>query len=252
MRELPAPSLDWETCVPAADAPAGRVLLLVARTELHMRSYLRNHGFSVQVVHERAHLERLLQRSAHDFVLIDSDEVGAEGLMICHRLRTHGHLVPILLLSTRGEATDRIMGLEMGADDILGKPFEPREVVARLRSLQRRQRMTLATALWSATGSTSFGPFVLNGATMELRRNEQPVMLTSTELQLLRIFLRHPGRPLGRDYLLESLKGAGADVADRSIDVQVSRLRRKLGEDTAAPRFLRTVWGIGYVFLPGV
>ncbi len=251
VREEHVPMLAVGDDMSAAHAPAAaRVLLLVDRTEVQLRPYLGRHGFIVQVAHDGAHLERLLQRAVHDFLLIDPDVAGAEGIAICHRLRIRGHLVPIVLLSSKGEATDRILGLEMGADDFLAKPYEPREVVARIRSLQRRQRMTLSAASWGTAENTAFGAFVLNTAMMELRRNDELVALTSTEFQLLRIFLRHPCRPLGRDYLLESLKGAGADVTDRSIDVQVSRLRRKLGEDRAAPRFLRTVWGIGYAFLP--
>lgn len=229
-----------------------RILLVEDDPEMRsmLRRYLGERGFNVQALADPSDLDRMLLRSPYDILLLDLSLPGEDGLSICRRLRVAGQTVPILMLTARGDATDRIVGLEMGADDYLGKPFEPRELIARINSLLRRQQMIQACANWAVEEELGFGPFKVSLSRMELTRDGEVVPLTSMEFQLLRIFLAHPRRPLSRDHLLDRLKGAGTEATERSIDVQISRLRQKVEVDSRAPLYLRTVWGVGYLFVP--
>ncbi|MGF6418145.1 two-component system phosphate regulon response regulator OmpR [Stenotrophomonas sp. AN71] len=229
-----------------------RILLVEDDPDMRsmLRRYLGERGFTMQAIADPSQLDRLLSRTPYDLLLLDLSLPGEDGLSVCRRLRVGGQTVPILMLTARGDATDRIVGLEMGADDYLGKPFEPRELVARINALLRRQQMIHTETTWAVEENLRFGPFRVSLSRMELSRDGEIVPLTSTEFQLLRIFLAHPRRPLSRDHLLDRLKGAGTETTDRSIDVQVSRLRRKLEDDSRSPLYLRTVWGVGYLFIP--
>lgn len=215
-----------------------------------LRRYLSGHGFDVHAVGNAGQLDRVLDREPYDALVLDLMMPGEDGLSICRRLRFSGHTIPILMLTARGDAVDRIVGLEMGADDYLAKPFDPRELTARLQAMLRRQKMLHSTQTWGADAVTAFGPFVLNLSRMELRRDDEVIALSSLEFQLLRVFAANPRRPMSRDHLLDKVKGREHESMDRSLDVQVLRLRRKIEDDPSSPKYIRTVWGIGYVFVP--
>jgi DNA-binding response OmpR family regulator len=173
---------------------------------------------------------------------------GEDGLSLARRLRSRGSQ-PIIMLSARGEEVDRIVGLEVGADDYLAKPFNPRELLARIRAVLRR---TQARQTADATESElQFGPYHLDLVRHRLTRDGHEIGLTTSEFELLKVFAQHPDRVLSRDFLLEQTKGYERDPFDRSIDVGVNRLRRKIEPDSTAPTYLRTVRGAGYLFSSG-
>jgi two-component system phosphate regulon response regulator OmpR len=177
---------------------------------------------------------------------------GEDGMSICRRLRAGGKRTPIIMLTAKGDEADRIAGLDTGADDYLPKPFNPRELVARINAVLRRQSPALALpgAPDESKAPVRFGPFEINLATRTLTRNGKHVGLTTGEFAMLKALVTHPRTPLSRDRLMELARGREYGVFDRSIDVQVSRLRRLLEEDPANPRYIQTVWGVGYVFVP--
>lgn len=208
-----------------------------------LQRYLNDNGLVARAVADGKALDRALQREPADAIVLDLMMPGEDGLAICRRLRAQGDETPILMLTARGDPVDRIIGLEMGADDYLSKPFTPRELLARLGAILRR----------SARGGAppdkvmSFGPFVLDVGAMTLTRAGAPVELSSREFALLRVLATHAGRPLTRAQLVELALGRDAEVTDRAIDVQVARLRKAIEEDPSAPIWVRTVWGVGYV-----
>lgn len=215
-----------------------------------LQEYLSAQGFRVTTVADGTGMEACLAQHAIDLVILDLMLPGEDGLSLARRLRAQGDL-PIIMLSARGEDVDRIIGLEVGADDYLAKPFNPRELLARIRALLRRNER--APGKDDATGPDTrrFGRYVLDVAARELRRDGEPVALTAGEFNLLRIFVEHPNRVLGRDGIMDMLKGYERSPFDRSIDVRVTRLRRKIEEDPNKPVHIRTVWGEGYLFAPG-
>jgi two-component system, OmpR family, phosphate regulon response regulator OmpR len=229
-----------------------RVIVLDDDAELRnmLRRYLTDNGFQVQAIDSADQLDRLLQREPFDALVLDLMMPGEDGLSICRRLRASGQTIPILMLTARGDSVDRIVGLEMGADDYLPKTSEPRELVARLNAMRRRQHMLHSTQVWGNDEVTEFGPFTLNISRMELQRDGASIPLTNMEFQLLRVFAANPRRPMSRDHLQDKVKGRDHEAMDRSLDVQISRLRRKIEDDPAEPRYLRTVWGVGYMFTP--
>src|ERR1700676_1605658 len=154
------------------------------------------------------------------------------------------------MLTAKGEDVDRIVGLEMGADDYLPKPFNPRELVARIQAVLRRQTERFAPGAPAAEGKIAFGPYRLNLSTRELMRGDEAVGLTTGEFGLLKVLASHPRQPLAREKLMLLARGRDHDVFDRAIDVQVSRLRKLIEADPSAPRYIQTVWGFGYVFVP--
>lgn len=231
--------------------PNARILVLDDEAELRalLQRYLSSQGFEVRQVSDGEQLDRLLAREPYDALVLDLMLPGEDGLSICRRLRANGEAIPILMLTARGDAVERIIGLEMGADDYLPKPFEPRELAARLRALLRRQQLARGSASLAGDGVVRFGPFVLDLGACRLSRDGREVTLTSGEFALLQVLAKHPGRPLGRERLLDLAFGSRKDNSERSVDVQVLRLRRVLEEDPATPRYIRTVWGAGYVFV---
>lgn len=232
-----------------SDVP--RLLVLDDEAELRalLQRYLTQQGFEVRTVADAVQLDRLLARETFDALVLDLMLPGESGLAVCQRLRAKGETLPILMLTARGEAVDRIVGLEMGADDYLPKPFEPRELSARLRALMRRQSLAQQRASVTGTGTVCFGPYELDLQQCLLTRNGVRQDLTSGELALLRVLVSHPGRTLGRERLRDLAFGATRASSERSIDVQVMRLRRVIEQDPATPRYIRTVWGAGYVFV---
>jgi DNA-binding response OmpR family regulator len=210
--------------------------------------YLGEQGFSVSAVEDGKSMDAWLADNTADLVILDLMLPGEDGLSIARRLRSD-HQLPIVMVSARGEEIDRIVGLEVGADDYLPKPFNPRELLARIRAVLRRN--------WPSTDSAEdsganyiFGPFRLEPEIRALYRGTNEVDLSRAEFELLLVLVRHPNRVLSRDFIMECLGGNDRDPFDRSIDVRVTRLRHKIEEDPAQPRFVRTVWGIGYQFTP--
>lgn len=210
-----------------------------------LRGYLGEHGYAVDVAEDGAAMRRRLAAAPPDLVILDLMLPGEDGLALCRALRAESSL-PILMLTARGEETDRIVGLEMGADDYLPKPFSPRELLARIRSILRR-------ADDSAARAQPTRALVFSGWTLELGPRHLVdaagvvVPLSNGEFKLLRAFAENPLRVLSRDQLMDVLAGREAGPFDRSVDVMVHRLRRRLGDDAREPQLIKTVRSEGYL-----
>lgn len=207
------------------------------------RSQLSQEGFDVRLATDAPGLDALMAREQPDMVILDLMLPGENGLSICRRLRAQSD-VHILMLTARTDEIDRVVGLELGADDYLGKPFGMRELVARIRAVLRRGTPDSTPA----NATLHFGDFHAILDRLELRRGDQEIVLTSGEFALLRAFLQNPGRVLSRDQLMDMSQGRAADSFDRTVDVQISRLRTKLGENPRDPRMIKTVRNAGYIF----
>jgi two-component system, OmpR family, phosphate regulon response regulator OmpR len=223
-----------------------RIIVVDDDAELRalLQRFLGEHGFAVRTVADGAALSQQLARNPADAIVLDLMMPGEDGLAVCRRLRAAGDMTPILMLTAKGDPMDRILGLEMGADDYLAKPFTPRELVARLSAILRR---TAGQARIDREARLAFGPFILNVAAMTLTRDGATIMLSSREFAILSTLAASAGRPLSRAQLIDRALGRDADVTDRAIDVQIVRLRKLLGDDPADPSWIRTVWGVGYV-----
>ncbi|MEN8168441.1 MAG: response regulator [Pseudomonadota bacterium] len=213
--------------------------------------YLSKEGFHVDGVMDAKEMDSYLARHDVDLFILDLMLPGEDGLSIARRLRGSSS-VPILMLSARGEDIDRIIGLEVGADDYLPKPFNPRELSARVKAILRRtcEQEDSPSATESASGMHKFGGYQLNLMTNSLTCEGETISLTSGEFSLLEAFVQNPNRILTRDHLIELIKGYERSPYDRSIDVRVTRLRKKLEKNPEQPLFIRTVWGRGYIFTP--
>jgi len=214
--------------------------------------YLGEQGFDVVGVGDGAELDRALQDGLRpDVILLDLMLPGEDGLSIARRLCA-SLSVPIIMLSARGEDIDRIVGLEVGADDYLPKPFNPRELLARIRAVLRRAAPPAPSLVGvdRPVHVVEHGPFRIDLDMHTLMLHGQAVALTEGEFQLLRVLMEHPRRLLSRDALMDLLKGYDRSPFDRSIDVRVARLRRRIEPDPAQPRYLLTIRGEGYVFVP--
>jgi len=215
-----------------------------------LEEYLGSNGFSVSCAANGVELEQRLAEKSADLLLLDLMLPGEDGLSLARKLRAGGAKLPIIMLSARGEDIDRIVGLEVGADDYLAKPFNPRELLARIRAVLRRTVEDQSPPTESAPVVGGFGPFHLDIDSHRLISGDKEIPLTSGDFNLLRLFVEHPNRVLSRDILMEWIKGYDRDPFDRSIDVRVTRLRRKIEADPAAPVYIRTVRGEGYLFTP--
>jgi len=213
-----------------------------------LRSYLGSNGFSVAVAADGVAMRAELATRAADAIVLDLMLPGEDGLSLTRALRASSQ-VPILMLSARGEELDRVIGLEVGADDYLAKPFGPRELLARLRALLRRGQGAAGTPTAEPT-LARFGPYSLDTLGHRLFKDGVELSLTSAEYDLLAALVAHPNRVLSRDTLVDMLRGYDRDPFDRSIDNRVTRLRRKIEADPAAPTYIRTVRGEGYLFNP--
>ena len=213
-----------------------------------LKKYLSQEGFIVEAVEDGTSMDLFLSDNEVDLVILDLMLPGEGGLSIGRRLNQQNNM-PIIILSARGEELDRIVGLEMGADDYLVKPFNPRELLARIRSVLRRYTQDSQNAPTVTVGHPlTFGPFSLNVEKHQLTRDNQEIPLTTGEFTLLRVFLEHANRVLNRDTLLEITKGYDRIPFDRSIDICVGRLRKKIETNPTEPIYLRTIWGAGYLF----
>jgi two-component system phosphate regulon response regulator OmpR len=236
-------------------SPDQKCKILVVDDDLRLRQllerYLADQGFAVKAVPDAEAMDRALSRELYDLLVLDLMLPGEDGLAICRRLRGSKESIPIIMLTAKGDEVDRIVGLEMGADDYLPKPFNPRELVARIHAvLRRRAPSSPPGAPTLAEELIEFGNVAVNLGTRELRRGEETTLLTTGEFGLLKVLLEHPRQPMSRDKLMELARGREYEVFDRAIDVQISRLRKLVEEDPAKPRYLQTVWGFGYVFVP--
>jgi two-component system phosphate regulon response regulator OmpR len=229
--------------------------ILVVDDDIRLRQllerYLTDQGYAVKAVPDAPAMDRALDRELYDLIVLDLMLPGEDGLAICRRLRAGKNEVAIIMLTAKGEDVDRIVGLELGADDYLPKPFNPRELVARIHAvLRRRATPPPPGAPAAAEELVCFGNVEVNLATRELAREGTVTQLTTGEFGLLKVLVEHPRQPLSRDKLMELARGREYEVFDRAIDVQVSRLRKLVEEDAAKPRYIQTVWGFGYVFVP--
>ncbi|MEY2631449.1 MAG: two-component system response regulator OmpR [Pseudomonadota bacterium] len=228
--------------------------ILVIDDDLRLRDlltrYLGEQGFEVRAVADAVQMDKLLNREHFDLLVLDLMLPGEDGLTICRRLRGTGNQTPILMLTAKGDEIDRIVGLEMGADDYLPKPFNPRELLARIHAVLRRQRQTPPGAPTEESEMVRFGDIEVDMAARTLRRGESLTQLTTGEFAVLKALLQHPRQPLSRDKLMTLARGREQGPFDRAIDVQISRLRKLVEVDSSQPRYLQTVWGFGYVFVP--
>lgn len=229
--------------------------ILVVDDDIRLRQllerYLADQGFTVKAVPDGAGMDRAMTRELYDLLVLDLMLPGEDGLAICRRLRAADDPISIIMLTAKGEEVERIVGLEMGADDYLPKPFNPRELVARIHAvLRRRQAPPPAGAPAPVEEMVHFGKVTVNLATRELQHGDEVTLLTTGEFSLLRVLLEHPRQPMSREKLMELARGREYEVFDRAIDVQISRLRKLVEEDPAKPRYIQTVWGMGYVFVP--
>ena len=220
----------------------GRVLVIDDDRKLCglLSAYLSSTGFEVVTAGTGDDGLRILRAEEPDIVVLDVMLPGADGFEVCRAIRRTSS-VPIVMLTARGEVTDRVVGLELGADDYMPKPFEPRELVARIQAILRRGRST--------EGVWKFGPLRVDPERRSAFINDEPVPLTTAEFDLLELLIRSRGRVLSRGNILDEVKGEAWDAFDRSIDVLVSRLRQKLDDDPRQPRYVRTVRGSGYAFV---
>ena len=212
--------------------------------------YLTAQDYAVETAEDAATLDRLLAARRPDLIVLDWMMPGEDGLSVARRLRAQPGFPPIIMLSAKGEDIDRIIGLEVGADDYLPKPFNPRELLARIRAVLRRQDGAAENTPLEAARTVRFGPFSVNLDARTLSRDGAEVSLTGGEYELLEIFVTHANRALSRDWLMDQLRGFERDPFDRSIDVRVNRLRKKIEDDPAHPAYIRTQRGMGYIFVP--
>ena len=217
-----------------------------------LRRYLTQEGFEVSTAEGSAAMDQVLQNEAIDLIVLDLMMPGEDGLSICRRLRNSSNNTPIIMLTAKGEDVDRIVGLEVGADDYLTKPFNPRELLARVQAVLRRRIVpAVAGAPVASTQSVAkFGGFVFDMAARRLTKNGLDTPLTTGEFAMLKTLVSHPRIPLTREKIAQLSKGREFEPFDRSLDVQISRLRKLIEIDPAKPRHLQTVWGVGYVFVP--
>jgi DNA-binding response OmpR family regulator len=211
-----------------------------------LAQYLGKEGYRVRSANDGNEMDVQIAKGRPDLVVLDLMLPGEDGLSIARRLRSASD-VPVIILSARGDEVDRIIGLEVGADDYLAKPFSPRELLARIRAVLRRQR---AAAVADEATAITFGEFMLDLDGQRLLRQGHEVELTAGDFALLEVLATHPNRVLSRDQLVDRIKGFDRSPYDRSIDVRVTRLRKKIEADPSNPVFIRTVWGRGYMFTP--
>lgn len=228
--------------------------LLVVDDDARLRDlltrYLSEQGFDVKAVADGQQMDKARTREHFHLIVLDLMMPGEDGLAICRRLRGQGDQTPIIMLTAKGEDIDRIIGLEMGADDYLPKPFNPRELLARIHAVLRRQSALPPGAPGDSEERVRFGNIEVDLAARTLKRGDELQSLTTGEFAVLRILLQHPRQPLSRDKLMTLARGREQGPFDRAIDVQMSRLRKLIEVDPAQPRYLQTVWGFGYVFVP--
>jgi two-component system phosphate regulon response regulator OmpR len=217
-----------------------------------IREYFADHGYTVVEADGAAAMRARLQEQVPDVVLLDVGLPGEDGLSLARHLREH-HDIGIIMVSGAGETVDRIVGLEVGADDYIAKPFDPRELHARIKSVLRRYQRASSEAPAPSAADTrvSIGRCLLNTVSRQLFGPDgAEIPLTSMEFNLLQVFIERPGRPLSRDQILSHTQNRDWDPFDRSIDIRIARLRKKIEDDPDTPRLIKTVRGVGYMYVP--
>lgn len=238
------------------DAETSRIeRILLVDDDLRLRTllqrFLEDKGFIVRIAHDATQMDRLLEREIFSLIVLDYMLPGEDGIQICERLRQQNVETPIIMLTARGGESDRIDGLNAGADDYLAKPFNPNELLARIRAVLRRQVREVPGAPSLQQGETvQFGECSLDLSTRTLSKGNEKITLTTGEFAVLKALVEHPRQSLTRDKLMNLARGREWGAMERSIDVQISRLRRLIEEDPAKARYIQTVWGVGYVFVP--
>jgi DNA-binding response OmpR family regulator len=241
------------------DIATRRIVVLDDEVEIRnmLQRFLTAQGFTVRAVKSSVELDVILERHPFDLLILDVMMPGEDGLAVCRRLRAEGQTIPVLMLTARGDPVDKVLGLEIGADDYLAKPFLPSELVARIRAILRRQQYL--TRLQNVRGGVllagdpeflHFGSFRFDLRRHELWSEEAGLVdLGSGEMLLLRALAETPNRPVSRANLIERARGPAPEVTTRSVDVQVLRLRQVIEADASTPRHIRTVWGVGYMLV---
>ncbi|MDX1696435.1 MAG: response regulator transcription factor [Ketobacteraceae bacterium] len=210
-----------------------------------LEEYLVRFGFQVAVAHSPGEGLQQMRTALPEVLILDVMLPEMDGFQLCRKIRATGawQHIPVLMLTARGEVTDRVVGLEIGADDYLAKPFDPRELVARLNSLLRRAPAKKPASIISLNGLT------LDAVSQQVRLDGELLTLTTMEYELLKLLMTHAGTTFSRDELMNALRGIDAELFSRAIDTLVSRVRQKLGDTGKPPRFIKTVWGRGYCFI---
>ncbi|MDA0670200.1 MAG: response regulator [Proteobacteria bacterium] len=214
-----------------------------------IKQYLNDQGFECFTGEHGKDLDQVIQKKAIDLIILDLMLPNESGLDICKRIRVNKVNIPIIMLTAKGDEVDRIIGLEMGADDYLPKPFNPRELLARINSIFRRLEMEMnENVIKRSTNLIKFDGFEFNAQERTLKKGQQSIDLTSGEFTLLKVFIENVNQPLSRDQIMQLARGKELDVFDRSIDVQISRIRKLIEDNPNKPKYLKTKWGYGYVF----
>jgi len=223
-----------------------RILIIDDDEKLNrlLTDYLGKMGFEVLTATLPSQGLEKLEREVPDLVILDVMLPEMDGFEVCRTIR-QSSTVPVIMLTARGEVMDRVVGLELGADDYLPKPFEPRELVARIQSVLRRVQAK------SNSGVKKIGSLSIDFHKLEVTVDDKPAVLTSSEFECLALLVKNSGKVLNRDQIIEQLRGIEWDAFNRSVDITMSRLRQKLGDDPKNPRFIKTIWGTGYLFIGG-
>lgn len=208
-----------------------------------LQAYFKRFGINLICAYDSVEGFKKLSREEPDLLLLDIMLPGKDGFEICREVRKSSD-IPIIMLTARGDVIDRVSGLELGADDYIGKPFEPRELVARVQAILRRTEQT-----GFGSDELRFDGLLINTETRSVRVDDESVDLTSMEYELLLLLARRPGKKVSRDEILSELRGIDAAILTRSVDIMISRLRQKLGDSVKPARFIQTVWGRGYSFV---
>jgi len=232
------------------DEPLLKVLVVDDDPALRqlLADYLNRHGYDTLLAPDASDLPGRIQRYSPDLIVLDRMLPDGDGAQACRQLRQQGEDIPVILLTARDETVDRVIGLEAGADDYLGKPFDPRELLARIEAVLRRKKG--ASAL-NKDKPVEFGPFVFDPATRQLFKDRAVIRLTGGEVNLLEALIANPGKALSRERLLALARDDDSgERNDRAIDIAILRLRRTIEDDPRQPRWIQTVWGVGYRFSP--
>ncbi|MDR2926279.1 MAG: two-component system response regulator OmpR [Azoarcus sp.] len=231
-----------------------RYRILIADSDPHLceplSRYFQRNGFSTKAVSDEEAMDSVMARFCFDLIVLDLMLSGEGGLSVCHRLRKAKNTTPIIMLAASGNDEDYIVGLEAGADDCMRKPFNPRELLARVQAIIRRQPVIPPGTPDARHNVVTFGNTRIRLDTRTVFRNGNEILITTGEFSLLKILVKNPRQPLSRDKLTELSRGREYEASSRLIDVQLSRLRRLVEDNPSKPRYLQTVWGFGYVFVP--
>jgi len=212
------------------------------KLNLLLTNFFKDFSFKTITATRPAEGLKKLKLHAPDLVILDIMLPGMNGFEVCKTIRRDS-TVPIIMLTAKGELTDKVIGLELGADDYLAKPFEPRELVARIQSILRRAGSAPQKEI------KQFGSLQIDFQKHAVTADGKPVDVTTTEFAALRLLANNPGKVLSRDQILDALRGIECEAFNRSVDITISRLRTKLNDDPKSPRFIKTVWGSGYIFI---